>query len=68
MTSYMFIVDGKYETIPAFQYKYESGVTDSIKATRVANKRFGDILRKPGRWKPVPNHNSSFEWVVDYGR
>lgn len=51
-----------------FQYNHEDGVTATIKATKVANKRLANALAqaRPGRW--VLQTNNTFTWTHSYGR
>lgn len=53
--------------VPPFQYMHESGVTDSIKATRVANKRLSSETQRPGFWS-MTDSPTTFKWVKNYGR
>lgn len=53
--------------IPPFQYMHESGVTDSIKATQVANKRLGSKIQGPGFWSTTDSP-FAFRWVRSFGR
>lgn len=66
MKSFIFETGSGFICVTSEDYNKEDGVTDSIKATKIANQMLEDIIEYPGYWKSAGFNK--FVWEKNSGR
>lgn len=66
MKNFIFETGSGFVCVTSEDYNEEDGVTDSIKATKIANQMLADTINYPGYWKLAGFDR--FVWEKNPGR